>query len=175
MKKLVLIASALSLLLLFSCSDKNSGGMSDKAKKNIENSRAVGKLFESGDFSKTGDYIASDAVDHATPKGDVKGLDSIKAMFQKYGTMMTGVKNEFIQELGNDDYSALWLKQSWTATVDDPMMGMKKGDHATMETVEVCKHNADSKITEHWTFMSGTDVMKMMPKQPNMADTTKIK
>jgi hypothetical protein len=57
----------------------------------------------------------------------------------------------------------MWLKQSWTAVKDDPMMHLKAGEHGNMESVEVTKHNADGKITEHWGFMSMGDVMKMMP------------
>jgi hypothetical protein len=40
-----------------------------------------------------------------------------------------------------------------------------------MESIEVCKHNADGKITEHWSFASMADMMKMMPQQPPMEPT----
>jgi len=138
--------------------------MDDKAQKNLDNSKAIAKMFESGDFSKVGDYIAADAVDHASPHGDIKGLDSMKAMFTQYMGMMSDTKNEVVKGVADDDYSMLWLKQSWTSKVDDPMMGMKAGEHGTMESIEVAKHNADGKITEHWSFMSMNDMMKMMQK-----------
>src|SRR6266542_5315790 len=88
MKKLLIPSIALFLACFFiSCnSANNSGGTSDKAKKNLDNVNGVTKMFESGDFSKSGDYIAADATDHAGPNGEIKGLDSIKAMFNHYGS-----------------------------------------------------------------------------------------
>ena len=177
MKKLSFAFSAVIVCLLMSCADsKTESGTSEKAKKNLENSKAIAKMFEAKDFSKAGDYIATDAVDHAGPMGPVKGLDSMLAMFKQFTEMTTDAKNEIVQGLSDDDYSMMWLKQSWTAKVDDPMMGMKAGDKGNMESIEVCKHNADGKITDHWSFMSMGDVMKMMPQQamPTM-DTTKAK
>ena len=162
MKKLAFVLSAVITCCILSCS--GGKGMDDKAQKNLDNSKAIAKMFESGDFSKIGDYIAADAVDHASPHGDIKGLDSLKAMFTQYMGMMSDTKNEVVKGMADDDYSMLWLKQSWTSKVDDPMMGMKAGEHGTMESIEVAKHNADGKITEHWSFMSMNDMMKMMQK-----------
>lgn len=138
--------------------------MGGKAQKNLDNSTAVAKMFESGDFNRIGDYIAQNAVDHTTPRGDVKGVDSLKALFNQYFGMMSDTKNEVVKGVADDDYSMLWLKQSWTAKVDDPMMGMKAGERGTVESIEVSKHDADGKITEHWSFMSMNDMMKMMQK-----------
>lgn len=162
MKKFAFIFLAVVACCILSCSGNKGGG--DKAQKNLDNSKAITKMFESGDFSKIGDYIADDAVDHASPHGDVKGLDSLKAMFNQYASMVSNAKNEIVRGISDDEYAMLWLKQSWTAKVDDPMMGMKAGDHGTMESIEVTKHNADGKITEHWSFMSMNDMMKMMQK-----------
>lgn len=87
-----------------SCSNQQSS-MSDRTKKNLENAGALAKMFESHDWSKVGDYIAADAVDHAGPRGtEVKGLDSIKAEFQEFGNSMTDMKNEVVKELADDDY-----------------------------------------------------------------------
>ncbi len=164
MKKLLIPSIALFLGCFFlSCNSAgNSSATSDKAKKNLDNVNGVTKMFESGDFSKAGDYIAADATDHSSPKGEIKGLDSIKAMFNQYGSMMKDTKNEVVKELADDDYAFVWLKQSWTATTDDPMMHLKAGDKGHMETIEVTKHNADGKITDHWGFMSMDEMMKAM-------------
>jgi predicted SnoaL-like aldol condensation-catalyzing enzyme len=175
MKKL--LAFFLVFLVLFgaSCSNQQSG-MSDKAKKNLDNFNGVTKMFETQDFSRAGDYLAADAVDHSSPTGDVKGLDSIKAMFTSYGSMVSDVKNEQVKELADDDYVIGWIKQSWTAKTDDPPMHMKAGDKGQMESIQVTKHNAEGKITDHWSFMSMNDVMKMMPNMGNMGmDTSKMK
>ena len=181
MKKLSFAFSAVVLCLLLSCNDKtdntastnektastNESGPSEKAKKNLENTKAVIGLFDKGDFSNAGDYIAADAVDHASPMGgEIKGLDSIKAMFVRMTSTMSNVKNEIVRGTSDDEYSMVWVRQTWTQKTDDPMMGMKAGQNGDMQSVEVCKHGADGKITDHWGFMSTADMMKMMPQMP---------
>jgi len=168
MKKLAFAVSAVILSCFITCTNNSAheDGASEKAKKNLENIKAVMSMFESGDFSKAGDYIAADGVDHSGPMGEVKGLDSLKAMFAKMTTSMSNVKNEIVKGISDDDYSMVWVRQTWTQKTDDPMMGMKAGQNGDMQTVEVCKHGADGKITDHWGFMSMTDMMKMMPQMP---------
>jgi SnoaL-like domain len=176
MKKFLFPSFLMIACFLISCNSNQQSGMSSKAKKNLDNAKAITSMFEKGDFSKLSDYIAADAVDHWGPKGEVKGLDSLKAEFDFFGSMMKDAKNEIIKEVADDDYVFQWIKQSWTAAKDDPMMHMKAGDRGTMETIEVTKHNADGKITDHWGFVSMKDMMQMMP-QGNMGgmgiDTTK--
>ena len=175
MKKLILTASAGILFLLVSCSNKESGGMSEKAKKNLATAQAIAKMFETSDWSKVGDYIATDAVDHASMTGkDIVGLDSIKASFAMYSQMMSNMKNETMKELADDDYVFQWLKESWTVTKDG--MGMKAGDKPTMNAIEVSRFK-DGKVVEHWSFIDMNDMMKMMPPPPmeNKMDTAKMK
>ena len=167
MKKLAFAFSAVILSCFITCTNNAAHeGASEKAHKNMENFKAVISMFEKGDFSKAGDYIATDAVDHFGPVGEVKGLDSLKAMFTQMSSGMSNVKNEIMKDLADDDYSMVWIRQTWTQTKDDPMMGMKAGQNGDMQTVEVCKHGADGKITDHWGFMSMADMMKMMPQMP---------
>jgi predicted SnoaL-like aldol condensation-catalyzing enzyme len=168
MKKLAFAFSAVILSCLVTCTTNTAkeGGTSEKAKKNLENTKSVIGMFEKGDFSKAGDYIAADVVDHSGPMGEVKGLDSLKVMFAKMATSMSNVKNEVVKGISDDEYSMVWVRQTWTQKTDDPMMGMKAGQNGDMQTVEVCKHGADGKITDHWGFMSMTDMMKMMPQMP---------
>jgi predicted SnoaL-like aldol condensation-catalyzing enzyme len=172
MKKVLFAASAVMICCLISCGSKDSGGMSDKAKKNLETTQAIGKMFVSGDWSKIGDYIATDAVDHAGMKGDVVGLDSIKAEFAQFGQMMGDMKNETVKELADDDYVFQWLKETSTMKVD--AMGMKAGSTNTGDDIEVSKFK-DGKVSEHWSFMSWGDVMKMMSQPPSMAMDTSMK
>jgi hypothetical protein len=178
MKKLLVIFSAGFILLLSSCSDKKeAGGMSDRAKKNLEACNAINKMFEAGDWSKVGDYIAADGIDHAGMNGDIKGLDSIKANMDKMGAMMGDFKNELVKEFADDDYVFQWMKETMTMKVD--AMGMKAGSTHTMNAIEVSKFNKDSKATDHWTFVDWNDMMKMMPPpatmEPMPADTAKHK
>jgi len=172
MKKLVFAASAIITCCLLGCSG-TTGGMSDKAKKNLESAQAIVKMFESGDFSKAGDYIAADAVDHSGMGGrEIKGLDSIKAEFNSMGQTMSNMKNETVKELADDEYTFQWLKETSTMKVDQ--MGMKAGSTNTFNAVEVSKFNADGKVTDHWSFVNPDDMMKMMSQQPmgSKMDTT---
>ena len=168
MKKLAFAVSAVILSCFVTCTTNTAheDGTSEKAHKNMENLKAVISMFETGDYSKAGDYIATEGVDHTGPTGEVKGLDNLKAMFAQMGSTMTDVKNEIKKELADDEYSMVWVRQTWTQKTDDPMMGMKAGQQGDMQTVEVCKHGADGKITDHWGFMSMADMMKMMPQLP---------
>jgi len=160
MKKLVFVAT---LTAICCCSYSQQSSMSSAAQKNLASARAVVKMFESGDYNKAGDYIATDAVDHSGMQGDVKGLDSIKANFSKMSTMMGNFKNETVHELADDNYVFQWLKETSTAKTD--AMGMKAGQTMTMNAIEVSRFS-NGKIVEHWSFVNWTDAMKMM--QPNM-------
>jgi len=160
MKKLVFVAMFATICF---CTYGQKSSMNSTAQKNLATARAVAKMFESGDYSKAGDYIAADAVDHAGMQGDVKGLDSIKAMFNQMSTMMGNFKNETVRELADDEYVFQWMKETSTAKTD--VMGMKAGQTVTMNAVEVTRFS-NGKIAEHWSFMNMADAMKMM--QPTM-------
>jgi predicted SnoaL-like aldol condensation-catalyzing enzyme len=162
MKKLFFLISAVTCIALCSCSN-NTGGMSDKAKKNLDNARAIAKSFETKDISKLDDYVASDVVDHATPGGETKGIDNLKKMFTEMQSTMGNSKMETVKEMADDDYVYQWMKESWTQTKES--MGMKPGDYS-FNMIEVSKFNADSKVTEHWSFIDVNDMMKMMPQAP---------
>ena len=179
MKKISLAFSVVMAFLLISCGGATPDAMSEKAKKNLETSRSVAKMFEAADWSKVGDYIAADAVDHGGMQGDVKGIDNIKASFNQMGQMMSDFKNETVKEWADDDYTVQWMKESATSKMDDPMTGTKAGTRSTFTSIHVSKFNADGKITEHWYFMDWADVLKMMPKPPTdmmgpKTDTSKV-
>ena len=180
MKNLVLIASVACFCFFVSCNN-DKGGMSDKAKKNLESANAIAKMFESGDFSKLGDYVAADGVDHSGMKGEIKGVDNMKAAYAEMLSTTSDMKNKTVKELADDDYTFQWMKESFTAKADEPMMGIKAGERKTVNAIEVSKFNADSKATEHWTFINFGDMMSMMPQQPMnntmpaTGDTSKMK
>ncbi len=166
MKKLLFMLSAGCFLFFTSCTDKkDAGGISAKAKKNIESNDAIMKMFETNDWSKIGDYIADDAVDHAGPKGDIKGLDSLKAYFANMGKMMTNMKNDIIKTLSDDEYVMTWMKGSATAKEDIPEWGMKAGQSHTGHSVEVSKFK-EGKVVEHWSFVDANEMMQMMGGTP---------
>lgn len=169
MKKLLLILSTGSFLFFASCSNKKegSGGISEKAKKNKDVNAAIMKMFETGDWSKVGDYIAADGIDHSGPKGDIKGLDSLKAYFAQMGQMMSNMKNDIIKTLADDEYVMCWVKGTATAKVDLPEWGMKAGQSHTSTSVEVSKFK-DGKVTDHWTYMDANEMMGGGTPQPPM-------
>lgn len=172
MKQLLFTLCAAVFFFVVSCNSEKkeaTGGMSDAAKKNIEANNAIMKMFETGDWSKVGDYIANDAVDHAGPKGDITGLDSIRAYFDQMGQMMTNMKNDIIKTVADDEYVMCWVKGSATAKVDLPDWGMKAGQSHTVNSVEVSKFR-DGKVMEHWSFVDANEMMQMMGggQQPKM-------
>ncbi len=147
------------------CISCNSGGMSATAKKNIEVNDAIMKAYEAGDFSKMGDYIAADAVDHGSDHGDVKGLDSIVADMKRYHAMMPDMKQVITRTVADDEYVFTWSKMSGT-------MGGKQID---MTGVDVTKFK-DGKAVEHWLYSDPNEMMKMMQAMtpPAAADTMKM-
>lgn len=183
MKKILFPVIAVLICCLYvSCNSSTGGGMSDKAKKNLDNANAIAHMFETGDWSKIGDYIAADGVDHTGmdangKSAEVKGLDNLKAEFARMGGTMSDMKNEDVKSFADDDYVFQWLKESWTAKTAD--MGMTPGKRYTMNAIEVSKFNADGKLTDHWSFANVSDMMAMMTPPGNMGggnmmDTTKM-
>jgi len=161
MKRFLFLMMVLPAGILISCNDKS--GPSAAAQKNLGAMHGVNACIQSKDFSKLGDYIAEDGVDHAGEQGDLKGLAAIKAELTK---MVAGSKDEkmtVIKELADDEYVMSWQNYSGTAVTD--YMGMKAGDKFNMSAIEVAKFK-DGKAIEHWSFMQPSDMMKMMPQQP---------
>lgn len=167
MKKLLFMLSAGCMVFISSCrSKKESGGMSDTAKKNLEANRAITKCFDTKDFSKLGDYIAEDGIDHSGEQGDIKGVAAMKEEFAK---MVAGYENsttEVIKEMADDEYVMTW--QRYKGTLKTDQMGMKAGDKFDMTAIEVSKFK-DGKAVEHWSFMQPSEMMKMMGGAPQNA------
>ncbi len=159
MKKLLFIITAGVICLLTSCSEKKEGGTSDKAKKNMDAMHGITKSFDTKDFSKLGDYIAEDGIDHAGEQGDIKGLANMKTEFEKMVAAYENSKTEVIKEMADDEYVMSW--QRYTGTMKMEQMGMKAGDKYDMTAIEVAKFK-DGKAVEHWSFMQPSDMMKMM-------------
>ncbi len=178
MKKYLSLVALGVICFCASCSNKSEGGLSAAAQKNLNANDSIMRSFETKDFSRIGDFIATDAVDHAGEKGDIKGLDSIKAEFEKSVTEIDNQKTETIKELADSEYVMSWDHVTGTYAKDG--MGHKAGDKFDMKMVDLAKFK-DGKATEHWAFMEPGDVMKMMASmQPQMAmpmaaDSTKAK
>ncbi|MEO7306879.1 MAG: ester cyclase [Ferruginibacter sp.] len=168
MKKFLFAPILMLGIFIISC-NSNEGGMSATAKKNLDAMHGIQKAFEAKDFSKVGDYITEDAVDHAGMEGEIKGLANIKAEMAKMAGATENDKSTIVKEFADDDYVMSWGEYSSTMKVD--MMGSKAGDKVTMSAIEVCKFK-DGKVTEHWSFADMRDMMKMMSKgKPPMMNT----
>lgn len=161
----MLLVAATGILFL-SCN--NEGGMSATAKKNIEVNDAIMKSYEAGDFSKMGDYIAADAVDHGGETGDVKGLDNIVSEMKRYREMMPDMKYSMLRSIGDDEYVYTWTAVS----------GTMEGKPTSMTSVDITKFK-EGKAVEHWVFMDPKEMMQMMAPPPttdpakNPADSLK--
>lgn len=166
MKKAMLLLTA-GTFFLFSCNndgEKKADAGNDVIKKNLAAVNAVNDAIMKNDYSKLGDYIAADGVDHSGPNGDVKGLDSIKAYMQTMSQMATDMKYEVINEFADSTTTIQWLR--FTGTAKQAMgPNMPAGSKYNMTAVEVCKMK-DGKAVEHWEYMMASDVMKMMPPPP---------
>ncbi len=161
MKKIFLFFLAAGSLLFLSCN--NEGGMSAAAKKNKETNDAIMKAYEAGDFSKMGDYIAADAVDHGGETGDIKGLENIVNEMKRYHAMMPDMKATMSRSLADDEYVFTWAT----------MTGTMNGKAVTMSSVDVSKFK-DGKAVEHWVYMDPKEMMQMMPPTPApVTDTLK--
>lgn len=159
MKKFLIVIPVV-FICLTGCNDKSKSN-NDAGEKNLAASHEITKSIESGDVSKLGDYIATDAVDHAgMPKGDVKGLESIKSELGKMHSMAKDMKMETIKELADGEYVFEWLRGTGTSL--SPEMGFPVNTKFDMNTVEVSRFK-DGKVSEHWSFMQPADMMKMMP------------
>ena len=162
MKKFSSLASLLSVCFFISCTQTKENGISPAAQKNLDALNGISKSFDAKDFSKLGDYVAIDILDHAGEHGDIKGLDSLKAAFEQYVSTVENTKSEVIKELADDEYGMAWMKYS--GTLKTASMGMKAGDHFEMKSLEVGKFK-DGKMIEHWTMMEPGDVVKMLRPQ----------
>jgi hypothetical protein len=144
---------------LVSCNNKGASGPSATTQKNLDAVHGITNAFDSKDFSRMGDYVAMDAVDHSGDKGDIRGLDSMKAEYVKSTASVDNPKTETLKELADDEYVMSWNRYTGTYTKDGS--GHKAGDKYNMTALEIEKFK-DGKVTDHWTLMEPSEMMKMM-------------
>jgi predicted SnoaL-like aldol condensation-catalyzing enzyme len=150
--KIFFTVSAMALLL-FSC---KSNGPSETAKKNLEITHQVNKAFETGEVNLLNDIISPDFIDHRDV-GDVKGLDSLKAMATSVHKHIKDMKVDIVREMADDEYVMSWLHYKGTG---DGQEGMMAGPFEVSGTG--IYRLKDGKVVEHWEHMDMRDVMKMM-------------
>ncbi|MES2431011.1 MAG: ester cyclase [Bacteroidota bacterium] len=158
MKNFCFILSVGVFLFIVSCNDQEKSVETDMTAKNIAAINEINKAIETGDVSRLGDYITTDAVDHAGPKGDIKGLDSIKASLAQFHAMVQNMKLEVLKEIADNEYVFQWVRFTGITTTID--MGMPVGTKFDMTAIELAKMK-DGKVAEHWEFMQPIDMLKM--------------
>ncbi len=171
MKK-IFFASLLGMFLFSSSCNQPAAGdkqLTEQEQKNLAASNAIMQAFETGDASKLDSVVAPDFLDH-TDRGDMKGIDSLKAAVAFVHANFKDMKTEKIHEVADGDYVYVWSRYTGTS---DGTMGMPVGPYS-MTAIELSKYK-DGKAVEHWNFMEAQDVMKMMASQPMpaMDDTMK--
>ena len=154
--------SALGLLLNSCEVNKTDTIDNDARQKNMTATTEINKAMQTGDVSKLDQYIAADAVDHASPAGDVVGIDNIKSMVSKVHTMGKNMKMEDIRTVADGEYVFQWMRLTGTTANGD--MGMPVGSNYDINAVQVTRFK-DGKAVEHWEFMQPADMAKMMGPQ----------
>lgn len=164
MKKILFVSVCFAFFVL-SCNNDGkpvvvtdtpaTGTTSSMAQKNLDAMHVVNKAFETGDVSGIDSVIADNFVDH-TDKGDVN-RDTLKAMIKMMHASDKTMKMTTTKELADDDYAFALMHFTGTS---DGSMGMPAGPY-DMHAMEVVKFSG-GKATEHWEYMEGAEVMKMM-------------
>ena len=89
MNKLTLIVATALLGSFTSCVSKKQDCISETTKKNIAAMHGIFNCFNTADFSKLGDYVAEDCIDHSSGgKEDIKGLAQMKANYEQWMQMV---------------------------------------------------------------------------------------
>ena len=167
MKQLIFAFSAFFFLSLVACNNNNENNGNDK---NLSASRDIFKGMETGDTTKFSS-IASDAVDHAGPTGEVTNGDSIKAMLAEIHNHIKDLKIEIVNDAASGDYVYTWSK--WTGTALDSSMGFAANQPFNTSGVDIVKFR-DGKAVEHWGFVDQKDVMAMRAQMMPNATTIKL-
>jgi ketosteroid isomerase-like protein len=168
MKKYTYFLSLTLTILFLACNNQQPGAPTATTQKNLDAMKGIRQVMESKDYSKLGDFIASDAVDHAGEHGDIKGIDSIKSELQTW-TDMVDEKTEVIKELADEDYVMSWVRETGKYKSDGE--GHKAEQAFDIPSVDIAKLS-NGKVTEHWSMMQPADVMKIMASTTALPTTS---
>ncbi len=181
MKVSLFCISVILSSLLFSCSQPESNkkngtatanNMSDMSNndknerdKMIANNELVNRAIESGNFNGIDTLWADDIVEHSGPMGkEVRGKDSIKAELMTMHKSMKDIKIETKTAAFDPEKGYLFTLSHLTATTTVPMEGMPANTKLDMDGVDLIKIK-NGKATDHWSFSSPEEMMKMMKGQ----------
>jgi predicted ester cyclase len=148
-------------LMITGCNNKsadNSSGNNSLRQQNLEAAHNITKAFETGDTSLIDHSVAADYIDHRE-YGDVKGIDSLKAMILSVHAHIKNMKVETSKELADDDYVMSWKK--FTGTGDGQGNTLPGDFNVTGAQITRFKNG---KAVEHWEALDMRDVSKMIQR-----------
>lgn len=158
MRKIV-FSGFVAIACLNACNNrpKVASAVNDESKRNLEVSHIVSQAFQTGDVSKLDSVVSTDFVDH-TDRGDMKGIDSLKASVNWIRENLKDMRAEVRREWADTEYVSSWMR--YTGNNPTAMPGFPVGPYE-WNTIELSKYR-DGKLIEHWGFMDAQTVMKMM-------------
>jgi predicted ester cyclase len=160
MNKLLSITSVAIFLLLASCTSTKQDCVSETTKKNIAAMHGIFNCFNTGDFSKLGDYVDEDCIDHSSGgKEDIRGLAQMKANYEQWMQMVANSKTTIKVEMANDEYVISWVSFAMTMKID--VATKKIGEKFEKSDIEILRFK-DGKAVEHWTFIDARDLNKVL-------------
>ena len=171
MKKVLLTISASLIWICISCNNNSIVSAKDnsQAQKNLDAWHVVSMAFATGNQDMIDSVIADDYVDHKS-KGDVRGRDSVKANIGRTHANLKNLKMEVIKELAENEYAFFWMHFTGNGTAAS---GMFAGPF-DMNTVQVVKF-MNGKTVEHWDYIEGKQLMKMMQHIRTNTDSSAMK
>lgn len=169
MKKSIIAFWALCSCMV-ACNDKPAAtaeaGQNSETQKNLQAAHLISKAFENGNTALIDSSVAADFVDHRDV-GDVKGIDSLKALILAIHGHMKDMKMDLIKEMADGDYVMQWMH--FTGSSDGEANTMK--GPFNVRGVEISRFK-NGKAVEHWEAMDIQDVSKMMQTSQATDSTT---
>ena len=157
---------AAGLLLLASCNHFKAatgtgGETANTNEKNLENHNAILRGIERGDVKGFDSLMSKDIVDHEANNGrDVVGLDSNKAYLGSLHNYFDHLKIDVLESATSPDGQYFFATVHITGKAKANPWGVPVGTEMDETDVDLIKIK-DGKATDHWSFESTKDIMKM--------------
>jgi predicted SnoaL-like aldol condensation-catalyzing enzyme len=148
-------------------SDSSSTSVKEEsqADKNAENMKAIYKGIEKGDLSVMDSIVADDILDHDSPRGEIRGRDSVKKFLADFHNHIADMKFDIIAQATGGDYHFALTKM--TGKSKDASMGMPANMNINDTSVDVVRIN-NGKAVEHWGFIRPHQMKSMDKKKGKM-------
>jgi len=174
MKKIIIVVPVLCFGIA-ACNNQpkssSEANQNSETQKNLQAAHNISRAFETGNTALIDSFVSKDFIDHRD-LGDVKSLDSLKAMVNNLHAHIKDMKSETIKEMADDDYVMQWMHLSGRG---DGQGNTMNGDF-NVKGVEITRFK-NGKAIEHWEAMDMQDVSKLMQSmmRPNEVDSTTVK